>query len=264
MEDRERIWLSEVERLKESLRGEGIEMVLFDMDDTLVETSEGFQRYRWGFSRWIAEESGLGVEEVHERYVEAIRGLRGEFSVRPEVSGVTMEIARQWCGVKEGERYDRQVEKMMELYLDPFEECKGARETVDLVFKTGVRTGVVSIAGEEWTRRKIRKHFFGKFEDFYCVDPGGKKDVVGWSIAMDKFEVLPENVMVVGDSWKSDILPALELGVKKVVWINTRGEDYEDERVIEAGGIGELKEVLLNGATPGSRTQDLLFTKQPL
>ena len=46
-----------------------------------------------------------------------------------------------------------------------------------------------------------------------------------------------------GDSWKSDILPVLDLGVKKVVWVNAREEYREDERVIEIGGIGELGQV---------------------
>lgn len=245
MEDRERSRLGEVERAKEHLKSEGIEMVLFDMDSTLVKTMEGFQESIWEFSGWIAEESGLEIEEVHERYMETIKGLRDEFSVRPEVSGVTMEIVRLWCGVKESKRHDEAVEKMMELYLDPFEECKGGSEIVDLVFKTGVRTGVVSIAGEEWTRRKIRKHFFGKFEHFYCIDPAGKKDTLAWNKGLGELGVLPEKVMVIGDSWKSDILPALELGVKKIVWVNGGGEKYGDEKVIEIGGIGELKDVLV-------------------
>ena len=206
---------------------------------------KGFGRVFGRFSGWIAGESGLEVEEVFERYKETIKGLGDEFSVRPEVSGATMEIVRMWCGVGESERYDKEVEKMMELYMNPFEECERASEMVDLVFKTGVRTGVVSIAGEEWTRRKIRKHFFGKFEDFYCVDPAGKKDTLAWNKGLSELEVLPEKVMVIGDSWKSDILPALELGVKKIVWINIRGEEHKDERVIEIGEIGELKSVLI-------------------
>ena len=264
MEDRERSKLGEVERIGENLKSDGIKKIFFDMDSTLVKTAEGFQESIWEFSGWIAEEGGLEMEEVNERYMETIVGLRGEFSVRPEISGATMEIVRRWCGVEESERYDEEVGKMMELYMDSFEECEGASEIVDLVFKTGVWMGVITLAGEEWTRRKIRKHFFGKFEDFYCVDPAGLKDTKAWKKGMNELNVLPENAMVIGDSWKSDIVPALELGVKKIVWINRKGEDHKDERVIEIGGIGELKEILLSGATPGTRTQDLLFTKQLL
>ena len=47
MEDRERLQFGEVERLSEYLRNEGIEMVLFDMDDTLVQTSKGFRESIW-------------------------------------------------------------------------------------------------------------------------------------------------------------------------------------------------------------------------
>ena len=238
-------FLIEAERAGENLRREGIKMVFFDMDDTLVKTGEGFQKYIGEFSEWVAGESGLKRKEVHRRYMETIMGLRGEFSVRPEISGATMEIVRRWCGVEEGREHDEATEKIMELYLDPFEECEGAREVVDLVFNAAVRMGVITLAGEEWTRRKIRKHFFGRFEGFYCVDTAGKKDRRAWESALDEFEVLPEEVMVVGDSWESDILPALDLGIKKVIWINARGEHYEDERVIEIGGIGELKDLLI-------------------
>ena len=106
MEDRERTRLGEVEMAKEYLKNEGIEMVLFDMDSTLVKTSEGFQESIWEFSEWIGERSGMKVEEVHRRYMETIVSLRSEFSVRPEISGVTMELVRRWCGVEEGKGYE--------------------------------------------------------------------------------------------------------------------------------------------------------------
>ena len=245
MEDREKSRLSEVELAKEYLKSEGIEMVLFDMDSTLVKTSEGFQEHIGMFTDWIAEEGDLEKEEVYGRFMETIIGLKGGFSVKPEISRVTADIVRKWCGVEENEGYEEAVEKLMEMYMDPFEECEGASEVVDLVFKTGVRMGVVTLAGEEWTRRKMGKYFNGKFEGYYCVDTAGKKDMMAWERALNRFEVLPDKVMVVGDSWESDILPALELGVKKVIWINARGEDHKDERVIEIGGIKELKDILM-------------------
>jgi len=99
MEDRERSKLGEVERIGENLKSDGIKKIFFDMDSTLVKTAEGFQESIWEFSGWIAEEGGLEMEEVNEKYMETIVGLRGEFSVRPEISGATMEIVRRWCVV---------------------------------------------------------------------------------------------------------------------------------------------------------------------
>ena len=243
MKDRERSRLSEVERAKEYLKNEGIEMVLFDMDSTLVKTSEGFQKHIGVFAEWMAGESGLERKEVHQRFMETIIGLRGEFSVKPEISRVTVETVRRWCGVEESEEFEEVVERLMEMYMDPFEKCDGASGVVDLIAKTGVRMGVVTLAGEAWTRRKIGKYFNGKFEGYYCVDTAGKKDMMAWHRGLGSFGVFPEDVMVVGDSWKSDILPVLDLGVKKVVWVNAREEHHEDERVIEIGGIGELGQV---------------------
>ena len=235
----------EVERAKEYLKNEGIEMVLFDMDSTLVKTSEGFQKHIRIFTDWIAGESRLEKEEVHGRFMEIMIGLKSELSVKPEISRVVADMVRRWCGVEENGKYEGAVEKLMEIYMDPFEECEGASEVVDLVARTGVRMGVVTIAGEEWTRRKIGKYFNGMFEGYYCIDPAGRKDTMAWERGLERFEVLPEKVMIVGDSWKSDVLPALELGVKKIVWVNVRGEKHEDKRVIEIGGVKELKEVLL-------------------
>ena len=256
----------EVEKARGYFQREGIEMVLFDMDSTLVKTTEGFRESINEFCQWVKEESGSEdeAEEIQRKFLEIYGPLRAEFGVYPVISEVIAENVRRQYGLAEDERYEQAVKELMEIYRSPFEICGGAKEMVEVVFGSGVRTGVVTIADDEWTKIKMREYFFGKFEGQYCIDTMGKKDVAAWKKGLERFGVEAEKVMVVGDSWWGDIVPALELGVKKVVWINEKGEDHKDERVIEIRGIKELSKVWLDGATPGNRTQDLLFTKQPL
>lgn len=257
---------SEVEVAREYFQKEGIEMVLFDMDSTLVETTEGFKRYITEFGDWIRGKSGSSdrAEFIYEKFFSAYKGLREEFGVYPTISEVIADNLRKEYGLVKDEEYEVALMRLMKVYRDPFKECQGARKVVELVMASGIRTGVVTIAGEEWTQVKIREHFFGQFEGYYCVDALGKKDKWAWKRGLDKFGIQADEVMVVGDSWWSDVVPALQLGVNRVVWVNEDNEDYQDERVLEIRGIRELREVWLDGATPGNRTQDLLFTKQPL
>ena len=53
----------------------------------------------------------------------------------------------------------------------------------------------------------------------------------------------PEEVLVVGDSYKKDILPAQEAGCR-TLWLKGRGWTAEEDAVIHPGIIGSLDDIL--------------------
>lgn len=55
-----------------------------------------------------------------------------------------------------------------------------------------------------------------------------KPDPKIFQLALDKFDVLPEKVLVVGDSYTKDILPAHSLGCK-TAWV--KGEGWTDDEI---------------------------------
>ena len=52
-----------------------------------------------------------------------------------------------------------------------------------------------------------------------------------------------ENVLVVGDSYKKDIVPAISLGCR-VAWLKGKGWTAEEDAVVHPSAISRLSEVL--------------------
>ena len=230
-------------RLKEWLVSKGIKQVLFDMDSTLVETVEHYITRMHKYCEFLSCESGRDEQELFDIFMGGIMALRGEFSVQPAVLDVPARVLAKMCGV-EGVELVKEIEELMKIYELSPEVLPGAAEQVKQVRDAGVETFVVTHAGEEWTREKM-KLFWGLFGDCVCTPTDRPKDLQAWEEAFEKLGVEPGEVMVVGDSWVSDIEPALEMGVKKVVWIRNKAEPRSDSGVIEIEKIADLVESLL-------------------
>lgn len=70
-----------------------------------------------------------------------------------------------------------------------------------------------------------------------------KPDPEIWQIAINKEELLPENVLVVGDSLKNDILPALHIGCPVIHGVeHLQAENTEG--VLEVTNLKQLIEIL--------------------
>lgn len=73
----------------------------------------------------------------------------------------------------------------------------------------------------------------------------GKPNVKIFKIAIEAMEVFPEESLMIGDNLKSDIKPALDLGMK-TIWLNNKNEKVNDKIIPdgEISGIGELLKYL--------------------
>ena len=224
--------------LKEWFASEGVKQVLFDMDSTLVETVDHYRVRMHKYCEFLSGECGREEAELFDTLMGGIDALRGEFSVEPPVLGVPARVLAKMCGV-EGLELEKQVDELMKIYELSPEVSLGAVGQVRLVRDAGVETFVVTHADKEWTREKMRP-FWGLFKDYVCTPTNRPKNLQAWEDALEKLGVEPEEVMVVGDSWVSDVEPALELGVKKVVWIRNGALAKNDTRVIEIESIADL------------------------
>lgn len=69
-----------------------------------------------------------------------------------------------------------------------------------------------------------------------------KPDPRIFAVTIEQMNAKPENVIVVGDSMKNDILPAQELGVAKCVMVNgnDNGNDKVNENFVKINDINQL------------------------
>lgn len=75
-----------------------------------------------------------------------------------------------------------------------------------------------------------------------------KPDPAIFALALDTLHLAPSEVVVVGDSYKNDIAPALSLGIAPI-WLKGRGWDENDAHRTAPhiiGDLGELADVLQN------------------
>ena len=61
-------------------------------------------------------------------------------------------------------------------------------------------------------------------------------------MGVDALRLKPEEVLVVGDSYKKDILPSLSLGCR-VAWLKGKGWTADEDAVTHPSIISSLKEL---------------------
>ncbi len=247
--------LSRNNELRERFESWGIEMVLFDVDNTLINTSKLYREKMGDYCQFLEEKSGYGSEELAGMYFEAIYSMRDEFNVIPAIMEYPARILGMLTGV-DGEELEKEIGKILEIYDTNPDVFDGAVEQVKRVRDAGVDTAVVTHAEEGWTFDKL-KNFRGLFKEKICTPIDEPKDSRAWYEGMERLGVEPEEVMIVGDSISSDIIPGLQLGVGKLVWISS-GKKWEDmpvgdvylypqkpDEVIVIESIDKLDEALL-------------------
>lgn len=70
-----------------------------------------------------------------------------------------------------------------------------------------------------------------------------KPDPAIFAMGLSALKLPAENVLVVGDSYKKDIVPAISLGCR-VAWLKGKGWTAEEDAVVHPSAISRLSEVL--------------------
>ncbi len=221
--------------------------VLFDFDDTLVETTVYFNQARDEFAEIMA---GLGfpVKEVLEtlnrfdiRNVQLCGGFFKECF--PKALG---ETYKHFCNIFK-RNYNRTFMKELEnlgwwVYDQPVRPIPGAEEVLDALydnFPLFLVTKGDPVVQKERVEKSGMSHWF---EKVYVL---ANKNVFSYRSIASERQIRPHASWVVGNSMKSDINPALRAGFRCVYVFNPHTWDYEDEEPV--GGhisVDKLTDVL--------------------
>lgn len=249
------------------LEQENIEYVIFDLDGTLLKTDDYFH----DLLTRLGLEISIYMEDISPHYFlcdEIARQLEiGTYDIYYENNRIPILIDEQYTrallryfeylGI--GEITD-QMENMIKEYAH---ECyshspkgyEGVVEILKAIKDSGKGILFHSHAQEDWTG--IKAKYLSKLaqsdEIGYLATPITiKKDTRSWRVAVNMTERKPENVMVVGDNFQADILPAIQVGCKNVVWINRLDknfpEGYELPKGVNLHIIEDISELMDIGA----------------
>jgi putative hydrolase of the HAD superfamily len=181
-----------------------IKAVIFDMDNTLFDFVEAKLRA----CKAVVELVGQTEEmDLIDYFLASGKGIE------------TLENIADY--LKDRDLYtDETYEKCVEVYktvkLDTIEAYDGVQETLDQLKSRGLKLALVTDADVDNAMKRLNKtDLQDDFDIFISTDMTGKKKPAPDSLllAVEKLELKPEEIILVGDSLRRDIDPAKNLGM---------------------------------------------------
>ncbi len=209
--------------------GAQITTVLFDLDDTLFDHTGALSS---GIRTLRTEEEGLlltrSAEEIIERYahlVDTIRpGSSPELRSHAEARPYRFQQLHRWLGGSGDPAIaERWSSCYRASYIAAWRPVPGAPQLVERIRRRG-RIGIVTSVEASEQSEKLRVLGLDRYVDVLVTPEMGfdKPDPAMFAWALRELESTPDRSVMVGDSWKNDVLGARGAGIS-AVWFRRRG-----------------------------------------
>lgn len=225
-----------------------IKAIAFDADDTLWDNQSAFvaveKRYTEILSPWGAEEEisdalfavetanmpnlGYGAKAFSISLVEnAVKVSKGNISAA--AIGEIVELGKS----------------LLALPATPLPEVK---ETLEILSKKDLLLAVFTKGELLDQENKLRRS--GLWEYFQHIKVVSDKTSQEVLTLCSELGVRPDELLMVGNSFKSDVIPAIQAGAwaahipYHLIWKLERTEEYEDPRLIRLSRFIQLQEIL--------------------
>lgn len=228
-----------------------IKVIVFDADDTLWDCQSWFDEVEkqccellkpWATAREVSE--GLFATE-HQNLP-----LTG-YGTKAFTLSIIENAIRLSHGEIKGNDVMRLIDMGKELLRFPTTPLPEVRETLDLLAQQRRYRLVVFTKGELMDQEdKLRRS--GLEQYFSHMETVSNKTVTEYRQLCENLDVAPEQTLMVGNSFRSDIAPALEAGAwaahipYHVVWALEKSEEFPHERLTKLARFGEIINILNN------------------
>ncbi|MFG2225791.1 HAD family hydrolase [Streptomyces sp. NPDC048644] len=220
-------------------------MLIFDADDTLWENNVIFERIIDEFLGWMVRP---GLDRAQARAV--LDGIEAANALTHGYGGKVFLRSLGECLVELRGRAATAAESArISGWAAAFDHSR-----VELI--TGVPETLAELSGrhemlmltkgeaDEQRRKVAASGLTGHFRDVHIV---AEKDVATYEELKRAYQLVPETTWMIGNSPKSDILPARSAGLNAVfiphdrTWSLEHGDiDPDDEKVLQLASFGEL------------------------
>lgn len=231
----------------ESLKGR-FDTIFFDADDTLWENEIFFRNAEARFIELLADyTSPEGVQQMLWEKQEDNIPLFG-YGSKTYMIGMT-DAAVELCGGHLPDRIYYGVKKIItDLAYHEFEIIDGVVETLEAL--QGHYKLIVATKGDlPEQMAKYRTSGLAKY--FHHCEVMENKDEENYLELATKHDILPEHLLMIGNSVKSDIAPVVNIGgtaintPHDVVWVHEMMDMPESDRIIVVRNIREIVGYLL-------------------
>ncbi len=228
------------------LRGK-FKYIFFDADDTLWENEQFFRTAEDKFAALLSDyTSPEGVQQMLWQKQEENIPLFG-YGSKTYMLGMT-DAALELCGGHLPSEIYYGVKKIItDLAFHEFEIIEGVRETLEALH--GKYTMVVATKGD-LTEQLYKYRRSGLCEYFHHCEVMENKDEKNYLELVAKHNLDPSELLMVGNSVKSDIAPVVNIGgwaintPHDVVWVHEMMDMPESDRILIVQNIREIVQYL--------------------
>lgn len=222
--------------------------IFFDADDTLWENECFFRTAEDRFARLLKDyTSPEGVQDLLWRKQEENIPLFG-YGSKTYMIGMT-DAAIELCGGHLPDRIYHGVKEIItDLAFHEFEIIEGVKETLEALY--GRYRMIVATKGDLTEQLyKYRKSGLDKY--FHHCEVMENKDERNYLELAAKNDLKPEQILMVGNSVKSDIAPVVNIGgvaintPHEVVWVHEMMDMPESDNIIVVNSITDILDFLL-------------------
>lgn len=234
-----------------------LEIVLFDLDDTLHDDTYAYHSAAEEVAREVAAEHGIDALALKAAYIAQAEGFWQRLSADDLQVKLASIRASLWqsalesvgaggdpeLALRSAERYNAYRSKYYTLFPGALDLLRALRER-------GLKLGMVTNGLSETHREKIAVLRISEFFDaIFLADEVGmiKPDPLLFAHACRALGGAPSHSAMVGDRYDRDIRGALEAGLY-TIWLNVRGEDLPPGAVppdATCGSIADVARILL-------------------
>lgn len=214
-----------------------IKAVLFDLDDTLFDHKFSRLNGLLALQEKYVELKSIPIEELeqdHEKLLSAdyIRVLDRKISADDAVIDRIKKLCAQHGLTLDLEQAKGAGNIYSKAYIKSRRAVPGSYALLNAL-KKGVVLGIITNGLVQPQIEKLRACKIADPLDFIVISEAvgvQKPDREIFELALRRAIVRPSEAVYVGDSWSSDILPAVEVGMK-AVWLNRYGLKCPDANV---------------------------------
>ncbi len=222
--------------------------IFFDADDTLWENEQFFRTAEDKFAALLSDyTTPEGVQQLLWEKQEENIPLFG-YGSKTYMLGMT-DAALELCGGHLPSEIYYGVKKIItDLAFHKFQLIDGVRETLEAL--QGRYTMIVATKGD-LTEQLYKYRRSGLCEYFHHCEVMENKDEKNYLELAAKHDIRPSELLMVGNSVKSDIAPVVKIGgwaintPHDVVWVHEMMDMPESDRILIVQNIREIVKYLV-------------------
>lgn len=229
---------------------DNIRVIAFDADDTLWENEPLFRNAE---RRWAEVLNDYGTfEELSAKlyaFEEANMPLLGYGAKAFTIS--LMETAVSLAGKNlDGDMTARILDAGLGILHNPCTPMPGVVETLEAIRESGRYRMILLTKGDLLDQRnKVKRSGLEEYFDMVEIVPA--KTTEEYECICARENIPMEEFLMVGNSFKSDIAPVLELGGAgihipfRMTWEHEKTEEYEHPRLVKTSCISDILDYLI-------------------